>query len=190
MINTLPNILTLLRIAIIPFIAIMMALPGFVAAWAALLLYAAACITDYFDGYFARTMQESSQFGKLIDPIADKLLITTVLFMLISFDKVVGVSIIAALVILLREIIVSGLREFLATLQVGLPVSNLAKWKTTVQMIALGFLITGDYAPWEIPGHAIGIIGIWLAAILTLVTGYDYFKTAMRTILSENKRKK
>ena len=138
--------------------------------WATLGL-AAACITDFFDGYLARARGEISRFGRFLDPVADKLLIASVILMLCAFDRISGFAILAALVILCREILVSGLREFLATLRTGLPVSGLAKWKTTIQMFALGFLIVGTEAPDWIPAIMIGEIGLWAAAALTLITG-------------------
>ena len=148
--------------------------------WSTLGLYAAACITDFFDGYLARARGEISRFGRFLDPVADKLLIASVILMLCAFDRISGFAILAALVILCREILVSGLREFLATLRAGLPVSSLAKWKTTIQMFALGFLIVGTEAPDWIPAVMIGEIGLWAAAALTLITGYDYLAIGMR----------
>jgi cardiolipin synthase len=187
MFKTLPNILSLARVAIIPLIALMILVPGKFAAWTALILFTIACITDYLDGYLARSMQEVSDFGKFIDPIADKLLVATVLFVLVAANKITGMSILPALIILLREIVVSGLREFLATIHVRLPVSKMAKWKTSVQMIALGFLIIGDSAPWTIPGHSIGLLGIWVAAIITVITAWDYLYEGVLKILNNTR---
>jgi len=150
------------------------------ARWAALALYAAACITDFFDGYLARSRGEISQLGRFLDPVADKLLVASVILMLCTFGRIAGLDILAALVILCREILVSGLREFLAGLKVGVPVSGLAKWKTTIQMFALGFLIVGSASPDWIPADPIGEIGLWAAAGLTLITGYDYLRAGIR----------
>ncbi len=179
MIN-LPNVLTLSRILVILPIVGLFWVDGGWPRWATLGLYAAACITDFFDGYLARARGEISRFGRFLDPVADKLLIASVILMLCAFDRITGLSILAAVVILCREILVSGLREFLATLRAGLPVSGLAKWKTTIQMFALGFLIVGTEAPDWIPAVMIGEFGLWAAAALTLITGYDYLAIGMR----------
>ena len=184
MIN-LPNLLTLSRIFVIVPIVGLFWVDGGWPRWATLGLYAAACITDFFDGYLARARGEISRFGRFLDPVADKLLIASVILMLCAFERITGVAILAAVVILCREILVSGLREFLATLRTGLPVSNLAKWKTTIQMFALGFLIVGAEAPGWVPATTIGGIGLWVAAVLTLITGYDYLAIGMRH-MSEN----
>jgi cardiolipin synthase len=176
MLTSLPNLLTLSRIAVIPVIIGLFFLTGPWAAWTACGLFAAAAITDYLDGYLARAMDQTSPVGKFLDPIADKLLVAAVLFMLVAVDRLQGISVLPAVVILLREVLVSGLREFLAGLQVGIPVSRLAKWKTTIQMAALGFLIIGDAGPATIPVAEIGLAGLWLAGVLTLVTGWDYMR--------------
>lgn len=180
MLNSLPNLLTLSRIAVIPLVIAFMFVRADWAAWTALSLYGAACVTDYLDGYLARAWDQVSPIGKFLDPIADKLLVAAVLFMLVAVDRLTGVSVLPAVVILLREVLVSGLREFLAPLQVSVPVSRLAKWKTSIQMLALGFLIVSDAGPAGIPVEAIGIVGIWLAAALTLVTGWDYMRVGWR----------
>ena len=187
MIN-LPNILTLSRILVILPIVVLFWIDGGWPRWATLGLYAAACITDFFDGYLARARGEISRFGRFLDPVADKLLIASVILMLCAFDRISGFGILAALVILCREILVSGLREFLATLRAGLPVSSLAKWKTTIQMFALGFLIVGTEAPDWIPAVMIGEIGLWAAAALTLITGYDYLAIGMRHMIEDTNR--
>ena len=179
MIN-LPNLLTLSRIFVIVPIVGLFWVDGGWPRWATLGLYAAACITDFFDGYLARARGEISRFGRFLDPVADKLLIASVILMLCAFDHITGFSILAAMVILCREILVSGLREFLASLRTSLPVSSLAKWKTTIQMFALGFLIVGFEAPSWIPAAVIGEIGLWAAAALTLITGYDYLAIGVR----------
>jgi len=185
--NTLPNILTLSRILVIPLIVGLFWVEGDWARWTALGLYAVACITDFFDGYLARARGEMSRFGRFLDPVADKLLIAAVLLMLCAFDRISGLAILAAVVILCREMLVSGLREFLAELRQGLPVSRLAKWKTTIQMFSLGFLIVGDAAPDWIPSVMIGEIGLWAAAALTLITGYDYLLIGLKHMKEEPK---
>ncbi len=188
MLKNLPNLLTLSRIVVIPPIVALFWLDGNAARWITLALYAAACITDFFDGYVARSTGQISRFGRFLDPVADKLLVASLILMLVAFDRVTGLGILPALVILGREILVSGLREFLATLEVGVPVSNLAKWKTTIQMFTLGFLIVGDAAPPWIPAVAIGEIGLWIAAVLTLITGYDYLRAGLRHMTGERPR--
>tara|TARA_B110000438_G_scaffold277384_1_gene299969 strand:+ start:7161 stop:7658 length:498 start_codon:yes stop_codon:yes gene_type:complete len=143
-------------------------------------LFTIACITDFFDGYLARRSNQVSSFGRFLDPIADKLLIAALLLMLVGFERMTVWTYPAAVIILMRELSVSGLREFLAQAQVSVPVTSLAKWKTTLQMITLGFLIVGKDAPNWIPAQMIGEIGLWLAAVLTLITGYDYFKAGLK----------
>jgi cardiolipin synthase len=184
MIN-LPNLLTLSRILVIFPIIGLFWMEGEWARWTTLGLYAAACITDFFDGYLARTRGEMSRFGRFLDPIADKLLISSVILMLCAFGRITGLAILAAVVILAREILVSGLREFLATLRTGLPVSSLAKWKTTIQMFSLGFLIIGTASPDWIPTVAIGQVGLWAAAALTLITGYNYLVIGLRHMIED-----
>lgn len=177
----LPNILTISRIFAIPIILVLIVFDAPWARWTACGLFTAAGITDFFDGYLARRSNLVSPLGRFLDPIADKLLIVAVLFMVVALpNRVNEWSLFPALVILLREIMVSGLREFLAEIRVGLPVTKLAKAKTTVQMIALGFLIVGDAAPDLIPAKMIGEIGIWVAAAITLVTGYDYLRAGLK----------
>ena len=147
--------------------------------WIMLALFTAAGITDFFDGYLARRSNQVSPLGRFLDPIADKLLIAALLLMLVGFERMTVWSYPAAVIILMRELLVSGLREFLAEIQVSLPVTKLAKWKTTLQMFTLGFLIVGTDAPTWIPAQAIGEVGLWLAALLTLITGYDYLKAGL-----------
>ena len=177
MLNT-ANVLTLSRIAAIPLVVVAMWLDRSWSPWVAVVLFAAAAITDWFDGYFARRYHQISRLGRFLDPIADKLLVAAVLVMLVQSGPLHGVNVFAALIILAREILVSGLREFLAELRVGLPVSQLAKWKTTVQMVAIAFLLVGDAASPLVT--TLGIWLIWLAAVLTLITGYDYLRTGLR----------
>ena len=182
MITSIPNLLTISRVVAIPVIVALFYVEGREWQWLACALFSAAAITDYLDGYFARAWREQSAFGRFLDPVADKLLVAAVILMLVAFDRISGLSVIPALVILCREILVSGLREFLASLQVGLPVSKLAKWKTMIQMVALGFLIVGDSGPAWIPVEFIGDVGLWTAAILTLVTGWDYLRASARYV--------
>ncbi|MEQ8195270.1 MAG: CDP-diacylglycerol--glycerol-3-phosphate 3-phosphatidyltransferase [Rhodospirillales bacterium] len=180
----LPNILTFSRIAAIPIVVLLLLLPQPLGNWLAFSVYVYACITDFFDGYLARAWEQQSSLGKFLDPIADKLLVAAVLLMLVGIDRIQGLTLLPAAVILCREILVSGLREVLATVRVGVPVSTLAKWKTTIQLIALGFLIVGNAGPdfGPVPTLQIGVVGLWGAAILTLVTGYDYLRHGLRQI--------
>ena len=184
MVTSLPNLLTLSRILAIPVMVGLFFLDSPVGNWAAFAVYTVACITDFFDGYLARAWSQQSALGRFMDPIADKLLIAALLIMLAGFGPLDGVHILPAVVILCREIAVSGLREFLAEVRVGVPVTSLAKWKTTIQMIALGFLVVGDAGPdfWGIATTEIGIVGLWASAALTLVTGYDYLQAGLRYI--------
>jgi len=183
---SLPNLLTLSRIFAVPILVFLLWRPAPLDYAITFVLYCVVGITDYFDGYLARAQGRISRLGQFLDPIADKIMVGAVLVMLISSRKanpmpeIAGLHIIPALVILLREIIVSGLREFLAELRVSIPVSALAKWKTAFQMIALGALILGGAMP-EMPWvHTVGIVCLWLAAALTLVTGYDYLRIGLK----------
>jgi cardiolipin synthase (CMP-forming) len=181
--STLPNLLTLSRILAVPLLVALMWDKGHWPWLAAFILYCIAGITDYFDGYLARAQGTVSKIGIFLDPIADKIMVAAVIVMLVHDGMVHGAAVIAALIILLREIIVSGLREFLATLQVSLPVSRLAKWKTACQMIALGALVLAGASDWLLPGvpiREIGLAGLWLAAGLTLITGYDYLRVGLK----------
>jgi cardiolipin synthase (CMP-forming) len=179
---SLPNVLTYGRIVAVPgVVACLLLIPGDGGHWAALALYIAACITDYFDGYLARAWQQQSALGRMLDPIADKLLVGVTLLMLTYDHTIDGHMIWAAVIILSREILVSGLREFLAELNVKIGVTQMAKWKTTLQMIALGVLLAGPAGDRIIPGVMVFGYGLlWFAAFLTLFTGYDYLKAAVR----------
>jgi len=183
---SLPNLLTLSRILAVPILVFLLWRPAPLDYAITFVLYCIVGINDYFDGYLARAQGRISRLGQFLDPIADKIMVGAVLVMLISSRKanpmpeIAGLHIIPALVILLREIIVSGLREFLAELRVSVPVSALAKWKTAFQMIALGALILGGalpHAPWV---HMVGIVCLWAAAGLTLITGYDYLRIGLK----------
>ena len=180
MITSLPNLLTLSRILVIPALIAAFYLPYPWANWVVLGMFAAAGITDWLDGHLARSRNEVSGLGRFLDPVADKLLIAATLLMLVHVGHIDDWTILPAIIILCREIMVSGLREYLADLRVGLPVSRLAKWKTTVQIIAIGFLIVGRASEPLIPALEIGIGGLWLAALLTLYTGYDYIRLSLR----------
>ena len=186
MLTKLPNILTVSRICAVPVLVALFFFEGDVCRWSALGIYVFACLTDFFDGYLARTWQETSAFGRFLDPVADKLLVSAVLLMLAGFEYIVGLTLLPAVVILCREILVSGLREFLAEVNVSVPVTTLAKWKTTIQMFALGFLVVGSASPDWIPSHIIGVVGLWAAAILTLVTGYDYWRAGIKHLREED----
>ena len=190
MITSIPNLLTLSRIVAIPALVAAFFLDPPLANWVVLGLFVAAALTDWLDGYIARARGEVSGLGRFLDPVADKLLVAATLLMLVYVDRISGMLILPALVILCREIMVSGLREFLAELSVSVPVSRLAKWKTMVQMVAIGFLIVGDAAPPAIPAMLIGIIGLWVAAIFTMYTGYDYLKTGLRHMTGEAEARK
>ncbi|MBB6254166.1 CDP-diacylglycerol--glycerol-3-phosphate 3-phosphatidyltransferase [Nitrospirillum iridis] len=184
MLTSLPNLLTLSRIALIPVILALLWFPATWTAWTAAGLFALAGITDYFDGYLARAWHEESIIGRFLDPIADKLLVAAVLFLLVADHKIVGHAVLPAVIILLREVMVSGLREFLAGLRVGVPVSGLAKWKTAIQLMAIGWLIVGDHGPGWLPVRVVGEIGLWAAAVLTLITGWDYLRAGLRHMLN------
>ena len=176
----LPNILTYGRVAAVPLVVAFLFWPTEAwARWTALAIYAAAAITDFFDGYLARAWSQQSSLGRMLDPIADKLLVAAALLALTADRTIAGPSLWAAIVILCREILVSGLREYLAELRVPVPVTAVAKWKTTAQMIAIGFLIAGQAGEAVLPGSiTIGIVLLWIAAILTLYTGWDYMKAS------------
>jgi cardiolipin synthase (CMP-forming) len=177
--TSLPNLLTLSRILAVPIVVALFYVPGDDARWLACALFAAAGITDWLDGHMARRWAQQSDIGRFLDPIADKLLVSATLLMLTASGRLPTGALLPALVILCREILVSGLREYLAGLRVGLPVSKLAKWKTGIQMVAIGFLIVGDAGPALVPVEAIGGTLLWLAALLTLVTGYDYLRAGL-----------
>lgn len=176
----LANILTLSRIAAIPLIAGLLFLESPIFRWSALILFVIACVTDFFDGYIARRMAQVSKLGRFLDPIADKLVVGAILMALVATQQISGWSVLPALIIMCREIMVSGLREYLAELKVGVPVTMLAKWKTTMQMVALGFLIVGNAGPAWLPVTEIGDGLLWLAAILTVITGYDYLRVGLK----------
>ena len=192
----LPNILTYGRIVAVPLVAGLLlwneraeAMTGLgieAARWIALGIYILAAITDFFDGYLARKWQQQSALGKMLDPIADKVLVAIVLLVLCGDQILRGGHVWAAIIILSREVLVSGLREFLGQLRVSVPVTQIAKWKTTVQLVAIGFLIAGPAGDTLVPGVTwVGVILLWVAAGLTLYTGYDYFRAGLRHVVDE-----
>jgi cardiolipin synthase len=181
----LPNLLTLSRIAAIPLLVVLVALRLPAADLTACVLFSAAAITDYFDGKLARSRRQQSDLGRMLDPIADKLLVAAALMMLVGQDRLSALGLYPAIVIMLREILVSGLREYLAGIRIGLPVTRLAKWKTGFQMGALGTLLAGDSGARILhisflPVSLIGEAMLWIAAALTLVTGWDYLTAGLR----------
>lgn len=197
MFESLPNILTVLRIiAILPMVVFVFIAAEFEAVWAfwvAMMFFVAASITDFLDGYLARKHNLVSPIGRMLDPIADKMLVVSALLMIAAFGLVDAWSILAIFIIMMREIIVSGIRESLGAYQITMPVTKLAKWKTGVQMTAIGFLLVGDKGAAIVPDilglhlslfpvTLIGTILLWAAAAITAITGYGYFSTAMGNI--------
>ena len=195
-----PNLLTYARIVAVPLVVACMYWQAILAGgmwlrWVALVIFITAGVTDILDGYFARSLGQQSSFGRMLDPIADKLLVASCLLMLAADETIKGWSLWAAIVILCREILVSGLREYLAELRVSVPVTRLAKWKTTVQLVAIGFLLAGkagDEAVSYVTGRELtpvvtyfGLTLLWISAIVTLYTGYDYFRAGVRHLIEE-----
>ncbi|MFZ8864681.1 MAG: CDP-diacylglycerol--glycerol-3-phosphate 3-phosphatidyltransferase [Rickettsiales bacterium] len=178
--KNLPNILTFTRILVIPILILSFFLDGVIANWLAATLFIFASVTDFVDGYLARLLKAQSNLGKVLDPIADKLLIATAIIMLVHFGNHDLLITIPGIIILFREIFVSGLREFLAEINVSMPVSQLAKWKTAVQMAALAILILGNQGTNIEYTDEIGRAGLVLAAILTVITGFAYFQAALK----------
>jgi cardiolipin synthase (CMP-forming) len=187
----LPNLLTYGRIAAVPVVVACMYWSGILDGglwprWVALAVFIAAGITDILDGYLARSWGQQSALGRMLDPIADKLLVSSSLLMLAAVETIRGWSLLAAVVILCREILVSGLREYLAELRVSVPVTRLAKWKTTAQLVAVGFLLAGEAGDEILPvTTSIGLTLLWLSAIVTLYTGWDYFRAGLRHVMDE-----
>ncbi|OLP58771.1 CDP-diacylglycerol--glycerol-3-phosphate 3-phosphatidyltransferase [Xaviernesmea oryzae] len=191
LVYSIPNLLTYGRILAVPLIVLCFFIEGKLASsdfarWTALVLFAIASITDFFDGYLARIWKQTSNIGRMLDPIADKLLVASVLLLVAADGTIAGWSIWAAIIILCREILVSGLREYLAALKVSVPVTRIAKWKTTVQMLAIAFLLAGPAGDKVLPYTTeIGIFLLWLAAAITLYTGYDYFRAGLKHVVNE-----
>lgn len=187
---SIPNLLTYGRIAAVPAVVACFTLPGLptdTSRWIALAIYIAAAVTDFFDGYLARAWQQQSALGRMLDPIADKLLVASCLFVLVDDETIRGWTVIAAVIILCREILVSGLREFLAELRVSVPVTRLAKWKTTAQLVAVGFLVAGPAGDRLIPHTtSVGLVLLWISAILTLYTGWDYFRAGIGHLIEDD----
>ena len=186
-----PNLLTYARIVAVPLIVLCFFVEGRLessdfARWTAFWLFAAASITDYLDGYLARIWNQTSNIGRMLDPIADKLLVASVLLLMAADGTIAGWTIWAAIIILCREMLVSGLREYLADLKVSVPVTRIAKWKTTIQMLAIGFLLTGPAGEKVLPYTTeIGITLLWVAALITMYTGYDYFRAGLKHIVDD-----
>lgn len=180
----LPNILTFSRIALIPFMALFMYIPYDWAGWLALSFYIIICVTDFFDGFLARRLKQVSALGTFLDPIADKILVAATFLILVDTAQLSGFMLIPVIVILVREFLVSGLREFLGPKNIKVPVTFLAKCKTTLQMVAIGFLIIGSVFYWA---HILGAILLVGAMLVTIKTGYDYFQVAMPHLLTTEK---
>ncbi len=183
---SLPNLLTYGRIAAVPLVAVCLYLDPLWLRWVALAVFVSAGVSDFFDGYLARRWAQQSALGRMLDPIADKLLVGGTLLMLAAKGDIAGLSLWAALVILSREILVSGLREFLAELRVSVPVTRLAKWKTAAQLVAVGFLVAGPAGDRILPiTTETGLALLWASALLTLYTGYDYFRAGLKHVIEE-----
>jgi len=173
-----PNILTIGRIILVPILVFVFFLPGSLGDWLACGIFVLASFTDFVDGFLARLLKQQSRLGEMLDPIADKIIVVTAIILLVKNDTISNTNIIAAIIILCREILVSGLREYLAKFKLRMPVSNMAKIKTFFQMVAISVLLTGpsgDKLLFNL-GSEIGIILLWISAILTLITGYSYVK--------------
>jgi len=197
---SLPNILTYARIAAIPVVVGCIYAQAIMDGplwlrWVALAVFIAAAVTDFLDGYYARIWDQHSAFGRMLDPIADKLLVASCLLMLAADGIIHGWTLWAAIVILCREILVSGLREYLAALRVSVPVTKLAKWKTTVQLVAIGFLLAGDAGDQlfasivPVLGPVVtqmGLLLLWISAIVTIYTGWDYFRAGIHHLIEED----
>ena len=194
MLRKIPNILTIGRIIIVPFFVLSFYLPGFYGDLTACVLFVIASFTDFLDGMLARMMSEESKLGELLDPIADKIIVATALILLVMSGTIKHYEVIAAIIILTREILISGLREFLARGQIKLPVTNLAKLKTFLQMVAIALLLTGETGNkilnfQDYNAQTIGIILLWLSAFLTLYTGYEYLRKGIDHAMSEDNKK-
>ena len=188
-----PNILTIGRIIIVPFFVISFFLPGFYGEIIPFLLFILASFTDFLDGLLARLYKEESKLGELLDPIADKIIVSTALILLVMNETIQNYEVIAAIIILTREILISGLREFLADIQIKMPVSRLAKVKTFIQMFSIAILLTGETGNKIINfedynAQTVGIILLWLSAFLTLYTGYDYVRKGIEHVISEDEK--
>jgi cardiolipin synthase len=187
-----PNLLTYARIAAVPVVVGCVYVQSIMDGplwlrWVALAVFIAAAVTDFLDGYYARIWDQHSAFGRMLDPIADKLLVSSCLLMLAADNSIRGPTLWAAIVILCREILVSGLREYLAALRVSVPVTKLAKWKTTVQLVAIGFLLAGEAGDEVLPFTSLtGIVLLWISALVTIYTGWDYFRAGIHHLIEED----
>lgn len=180
MLRQLPNILTVSRIVLLPVLIGLFFVPGLLAAWIALAIYIFCAVTDFFDGYLARKYGTTSGFGTFLDPISDKIFVASLILALATFDRLDGFWMIPAIIILGREFMVSGLREYLGAKNIKVPVSRLAKWKTGFQMTALGFLVMGDYGNYLVPHTLlIGQVLLAIAAVITVITGWNYLKAGL-----------
>jgi CDP-diacylglycerol--glycerol-3-phosphate 3-phosphatidyltransferase/cardiolipin synthase len=188
-----PNILTIGRIIIVPFFVVSFFLPGFYGEIIPFLLFILASFTDFLDGLLARLYKEESKLGELLDPIADKIIVSAALILLVMNKTIQNYEVIAAIIILTREILISGLREFLSDVQIKIPVSSLAKGKTFIQMFSIAILLTGETGNKIINfedynAQTVGIILLWLSAFLTLYTGYDYVRKGIEHVISEDEK--
>lgn len=187
----LPNILTYARILAVPLIVVCFFLEGRLqssdfARWLSLAIFVVASLTDFLDGYLARKWKQTSNIGRMLDPIADKLVVSVVLLLLAAEGSIAGWSLWAGVIILCREILVSGLREYLASLEVSVPVTWLAKWKTAIQLVAIGFLLAGPAGDKILPYTTeMGHVLLWISAIVTLYTGWDYFRSGLKHVIED-----
>ncbi len=193
MLKIIPNLLTIGRILIVPFFVLAFYLPGFYGDLTALILFIIASFTDFLDGMLARLLGQESKLGELLDPIADKIIVATALILLVMDGTIRNYEVIAAIIILTREILISGLREFLAKGKIRLPVSNLSKLKTVLQMLSIGLLLSGETGNkiiniYDYNAQTIGIIFLWLSAVLTLFTGYNYIRKGIDHAISEDSK--
>ena len=188
---SIPNLLTYGRIICVPLIVLCFFVEGKLegsdfARWVALWIFIIASLTDFLDGYLARIWNQTSNIGRMLDPIADKLLVSAILLLVAADGTIAGWSLWAAIIILCREILVSGLREYLAALKVSVPVTRIAKWKTTAQLVAIAFLLAGPAGDKVLPYTTeIGLVLLWIAALLTIYTGYDYFRAGLKHIVDD-----
>ena len=187
----LPNILTYARILAVPLIVVCFFLEGRLqssdfARWLSFAIFVVASLTDFLDGYLARRWKQTSNIGRMLDPIADKLVVSVVLLLLAAEGSIAGWSLWAGVIILCREILVSGLREYLASLEVSVPVTWLAKWKTAIQLVAIGFLLAGPAGDKIVPYTTeMGHVLLWISAIVTLYTGWDYFRSGLKHVIED-----
>ena len=190
-----PNILTIGRIIVVPIFVISFFLPGLFGDLIPFFLFVFASFTDYLDGFLARFLKEESKLGELLDPIADKILVSAALILLVMNETIKNYEVIAAIIILTREILISGLREFLAKLSISMPVTSMSKLKTFIQMLSIAILLTGDFGNklinfQDYNAQTIGIILLWLSAFLTLYTGYDYLIKGIDHAINEDNKDK